>query len=194
MADPLEPRLPWYRPTPDRAVIGLLALEGLLSLSERFRWFPFNAHKGWTVLICVASVSAWVLLMLGWFAAALVFRWRFQFSIRSLLLLTVAVALPCSWLSRELKKAREQQEAVEGITKLGGWASPGCQISTKSCLICEAEPPPPVWLQNLLGDEFFRNTMAALVLTDAELAHIKGLPDHQTLCLVLQHHFYGTTL
>ena len=52
-----QPRHPWYRLTPDREVIGLLALEGLLFLSERFRWFPLNAHKGRTVLICVAKPS-----------------------------------------------------------------------------------------------------------------------------------------
>ena len=31
-------------------------MECLLWLSERFQWFPFNAHKGWTVLIAVAVV------------------------------------------------------------------------------------------------------------------------------------------
>jgi len=36
-----------------------------------FQSFPFNAHKGWTVLIAVASVG--VVLMLVWFAVALVF-------------------------------------------------------------------------------------------------------------------------
>ena len=34
----------------------------------------------------------------------LIFRWRFQFSIRSLLVLTVAVAVPCSWLAVEVKE------------------------------------------------------------------------------------------
>ena len=55
MADAPKPR--WYRLTPDRLVLLLLAVEGLLWLSERFCWFPFNQHKGWTVLIAVASVG-----------------------------------------------------------------------------------------------------------------------------------------
>ena len=38
-------------------MLGLLALEGFLWLSERYRWFPFNEHKGWTVLICLATVG-----------------------------------------------------------------------------------------------------------------------------------------
>ena len=48
----------WYRLTSDRLVLLLLAVEGLLWLSERFQWFPLNEHKGWTVLIVVASVGA----------------------------------------------------------------------------------------------------------------------------------------
>ncbi len=96
----------WYRLTPDRFVIGLLVVEGLLWLSERFQWFSFNEHKGWTVLIGVAVVGAAFLLMLLWFIASLLFRWRFQFSIRSLLVLTIAdagvkkvrQALPNCWI------------------------------------------------------------------------------------------------
>ena len=61
---------------------GPAAGRGLLWLSERFHWFPFNAHKGWTVLIAVASLGVFLLLMLLWFLAALVLRLRFQFSIR----------------------------------------------------------------------------------------------------------------
>ena len=44
-----------YRLTPDRCVVALLALEGFLLLSAWFRWFPFNQHKGWTVLVTIAS-------------------------------------------------------------------------------------------------------------------------------------------
>ncbi len=87
----------WYRITPDRAVLALLALEAFLLLSAWFHWFPFNQHKGWTVLICLATVGAALALMFLWFLAALVFRWRFQFSILALLVLVLVVAVPCSW-------------------------------------------------------------------------------------------------
>ena len=40
----------WFRITPDRCVVAILALEGFLLLSAWLRWFPFNQHKGWTVL------------------------------------------------------------------------------------------------------------------------------------------------
>ena len=87
----------WIRITPDRCVVALLALEGFLLLSAWFRWFPFNQHKGSTVLITIASVGVILLLMFLWFLAALVFRWRFQFSILALLVLTLVVAVPFSW-------------------------------------------------------------------------------------------------
>ena len=89
----------WHSLTPDRLVIGLLAIEGLLWLSERFQRFPFNEHKGWTVLIAVGTVGLLMLLMLLWFAASVLVRWPLQFSIRLLLILALAVALPYSWLA-----------------------------------------------------------------------------------------------
>ncbi len=91
----------WYRPTPGWLIFGLLVVECLLWLSERFQWFRFNTYAGWTVLIAVANVGAFFLLMLLWCAVAFVFRLRFQFGIRSLGLLTVAVAVAFSWLAVE---------------------------------------------------------------------------------------------
>lgn len=89
-----QPTRRWFHPTPDRLVLTLLAVEGLLWLSDRLGWPTW--HKGYTVLIAVASAAVAMLLMLGWLAASLAFRWRFQFGIRSLLVLVVAVAIPCS--------------------------------------------------------------------------------------------------
>jgi hypothetical protein len=104
-----KPKLRWFHPTPGRLLIVLLAGEGVLLLSER--WHP----KGWAVLIAVASVIATMVLLPLWFAIALLFRRRFQFSIRSLLVLTVAVAVPCSWLAVVTKRTEEQRQAVEAI-------------------------------------------------------------------------------
>jgi hypothetical protein len=175
MTDPTaKPRR--YRLTPDRCVLGLLGLEALLLLSQWFRWFPFNEHKGWTVLICLATVGAALLLMSVWFLAALVFRLRFQFSILSLLLLVVVVAVPCKWLATELNKAREQKAEVEEIRKLGGGVAydyqAGPQTATKKL-------PAPAWLCRLLGDDPFANVMMAFLadstISDIGLEHLKGL-------------------
>ena len=58
------PSLRWFHLTPGRVVVGLLVIEGLLWLSERFQWFPFNGHKGWTVLIGMAAIVVAMFLML----------------------------------------------------------------------------------------------------------------------------------
>jgi hypothetical protein len=52
---PCKPR--WYHLTPARFFLGLLAVQVLLLLSERFQWFTFNEKKGWTVLITDEGVK-----------------------------------------------------------------------------------------------------------------------------------------
>jgi hypothetical protein len=103
------PRDRWYHPTPGRFVVGLLLVEAVLLVSERFEWFAFNRHKGFTVLIAVATVVAAIVLMLLWLVASLLLRWRFQFGLRTLFALGVAVAVPCSWLAVQIEKAKEQR-------------------------------------------------------------------------------------
>ena len=147
MTDAPKPR--WYRLSPDRFVIGLLAVECLLWLSERFQWFGFNHHKGWAVLLAVGMIVATAFLMVYWVVIAVNFRWRFQFSIRSLLILTVAVAVPCSWLGVEMNAAREQKAAVEAIRKVG-W---GCYYEWEAGE--EIDALAPAWLRNRMGTDFF---------------------------------------
>ncbi len=97
------PHSRWYRLTPDRLILVLLAVEGLLWLSERLGWPVW--HKGYAVLTAVATVGVAFLAMLLWFAASLIFHWRFQFSLRSLLVLAVVIALPGSWMAAEIRQA-----------------------------------------------------------------------------------------
>ncbi len=85
-------------------------------LTDRFHWLP----KGWPVLTAVAAVGVAMLAMFLWFGLALVYRRRFQFSLRSLLVLTVAVAVPCSWLAASIKEARTQYDAVSVIRAAKG--------------------------------------------------------------------------
>jgi hypothetical protein len=162
----------WFSPTPACLIYGLLIVEGLLWLSERYTWFGFNEKKGWTVLIAVAVVGVAMLLMLGWFIVSLLFRWRFQFSIRSLLVLTVAVAVPCSWLAVEMKAAKRQREVAEDIDNSGGTAEYGIYYMPNPTL-------PAPWLLNLLGVDFFSDVTYVTLCpqdADAQLAHLKDLP------------------
>ena len=155
---PPQAKRRWHRLTPDRFLMALLPIVGLLWLSERFRWFAFNEHKNWTVLIALAVVCVAVVTLLLWFGVSLVLRRRFQFSIRSLLVLTVVVAIPCSWLAMEMNKARKQREVVEGVEKLGGAVSYGYQ--TGEYAIYYPGPPILEWPSSLLGEDFFSDVVA----------------------------------
>ncbi len=186
MADPTaKPR--WFRLTPGCCVLGLLVLEGFLLVSEHFRWFTINQDKGWTVLIALAAVGLTLLLMFFWFLAALLFHWHFQYSLRSLLLLVVVVAIPCSWLATEMQWAREQEEAVEAIWKAGGGVTYDYEVDASDEYIQGAEPAEPVWLRRLLGDDFFATPTGVGFLfsqdTDTALEHLRGLPQLSSLYL-----------
>jgi hypothetical protein len=185
MTDAPKPR--WYHLTPDRLVLLLLVIEGLLCLSERLGWPAW--HKGYAVLTAVASVGVAFLVTLLWFAASLLFRWRFQFSIRSLLVLVLVVAIPCSWMAVETKNARQQGEAVEEIKKLGGQVVYDYQVFQPfNSLRPPSGPPEPAWLRNPLGEDFFATAVGvgfiSLPVTDAGLEHLKRLPQLQTLILL----------
>ena len=96
--------------------------------------------------------------MFLWFLAALVFRLRFQFSILALLLLTLVVAVPCSWLATEMKAAKKQQEAVEEIEKAGQVVF-DYELDPDGRWMAGATPPGPPWLRNLLGDDLFTDVV-----------------------------------
>ena len=191
MTDPTSNRR--FSPTPSWLIFGLLVVEGLLWLSERYRWFAFNSHKGWTVLIAVAVVGVAMLVMLLWFLASLVFRWRFQYSIRSLLVLVVAVVLPFSWLAVEMKAAREQHDSVEALAKVRGKIFYEWQFVADGNLLPNAQPPGPEWLRKLLGGDFFTTVVGADLansvsrltndVSDAGLAHLARLSQLQWLWL-----------
>jgi hypothetical protein len=158
-----NPKRRWFYPTPGRLLVVLLALEGILLLSERFQWIP----TGWSVLIASASVGITIVLMLLWFIFALIFHWRFQFSIRSLLLLTVIVAILCSWITMELKWAREQKELVQTLKKRYVFVEYNYEMNSNGIRIQGTIPPVPTWLQKVFGDDFF-GTVANVNFTSKE--------------------------
>jgi len=161
----------------------------VLLLSERYQWFPFNEHKGWTVLIGVAMLCVALLLLTIWFAAGLVFRQRFQFSLRSLLVLVVAVAVPCSWLAVRMQQAKRQREVVEAI-----WAAKGHVRYDRSYHRADraAEFPGPTWLLAIFGHDFFADVEhtftefrdGAAGITDEGLEHLSELTNLESLSLV----------
>jgi hypothetical protein len=178
--------IPKPPPKPDSRYWAMSLGEGVLLLSEQFHWFPFNQHKGWTVLIALATVVLTLLLMVLWFTAALVFRLRFQYSLRSLLLMVFVVAVPCSWFATEMKQATKQRRAVEAIRTAGG----GVTYDSDSDDPFADEQLPyqqPAWLRKLVGDDFCGDircvNLADTQVTDARLVHLQGLRQLQELDL-----------
>ena len=132
-------------------------------------------------------------------------RW-FQFSLRTLMIVVVIVAIPCAWLGRKIERKRQEREAVAAIKKMGGLVGYDYQMAG-------AKPPGPDWLRNVLGENIFSEVasvsyyfgkanvtdteavqlreLAALQkldlsdtsLTDAGLANLKGLIHLDTLDL-----------
>ena len=182
MDDTTQARVRWFHPTPGRFVLALLAVEVLLWLSDRFGWLAW--HKGYAVLTCVAGVGVAMLLMLVWFGVALIFRWRFQFGIRSLLVLVVVVALPCSWLAVALKQAREQKDAVAAIVKTRGrvFYDDGWLSSIKLSgfhVDLPGNGSQPTWLCTLVGYDFVNDVAYVRMrptTTDSDLECFRRLP------------------
>ena len=131
---------------------------------------------GDAALVAVAGVGVALAVMLLWWLAALVFRWRFQFSLRSLLMLTLAVALPCSWLAVEAKRAKEQYKVLRGPQVVYEW-----QISAPGVLRPNATQPGPHWLRQLLGNDFFQDAFWVKVSNDGEIEQVKRLSRLQEL-------------
>jgi hypothetical protein len=199
MAEPIKIRR--FPLTPGRLLVALLAVEGVLWLANWLRWLP----KGYAVLLAVACVGVFFLVMLGWFLGALVFKWRFQFSLLSLLVLMVAVALPFSWLATEMRAAGKQREVREAIEKPSEWPSSYRErFVIKGGLLWYARPiyydhdfdaagrvsrhSQPLrrgWLESLVGDDFFVDVVQVDLYqkksVDRDLEHIGSLPRLRSL-------------
>jgi hypothetical protein len=171
MTDP-APR--FVRLTPDRFIVCLLVVECLLWLSERLGWW----HKGYAVLTTVAVVGVAMVLLTLWFGVALSFRRRFQFSIRSLLVLVVVIAVSCSWMAAAMKKAREQNEALKEISKLGGGVEFDYRFEGDYWIFDAITwPPEPAWLRKTFGGGLFDRVYLATLPDDTSLTVLDRLPD-----------------
>jgi hypothetical protein len=121
--------------------------------------------------------------MLLWWLAALVFRWRFQFSIGALLVLVIAVAMPCSWLAVGIKKAKDQREVVKQLEELRGLVGYDWQGDENGNGIIGARPPGPQWLRWFLLDDFFSEATSIYFyrkpVDDTGMEFLRGLQELQ---------------
>jgi hypothetical protein len=83
-------------------------------------------------------------------------RRRFQYSLASLMLLTLVVSIGLSWVTPKLR----QREAVDNVRKSGGWVRYECE-------------PKPGWPLSIPGQTFFSTvvevSLSGTSATDAEL-------------------------
>jgi Leucine-rich repeat (LRR) protein len=107
----------WFAISPDRCAAILLAITAAIWLSDYLAWPAW--HKGYAVLTAVAAAVLGLAAMFLWFVLALVFRWCFQFGLRSLLVFTLMVALLSGWFAAHTKAAREQRLAVKSLDRAG---------------------------------------------------------------------------
>jgi hypothetical protein len=110
-------------------------------------------------------------------------RW-FQFSLRTLMIFTVIVAVPCAWMGRKIDQKRHERNAVETIRKLGGAVYYNYEMETDfeppEDRHFNAQPHGPGWLRRILGDDFFSDPTVAMVAgddwSDDDLACFEALP------------------
>jgi Leucine-rich repeat (LRR) protein len=108
---------------------------------------------------------------------------RFQFSLRSLLIFMLVCAIACAWVTRRMERKRKEREVVEAIIKSGGDAEYDYRMRN-------AVPPGPDWLRKLLGKNFFSEVafvnLDRMVVTDApkvDIVILTALPQLQGLNL-----------
>jgi len=83
-------------------------------------------------------------------------RKRLQFGLGTLLL---AVTLFAVWLAMVVNRVNGQKRSVAEIVKAGGRIQFDYQRDPAGQRIPDAEPPAPVWLRKLMGEDYFRKVV-----------------------------------
>ncbi len=118
-------------------------------------------------------------------------RW-FQFSLRTLLIVMLIIAIPCAWVGRKIEQKRREREAVTAIKALGGHVLFDYQVDAavtngEPDAIATAEPFGPAWLRKCVGDDFFSDVVCVTLWRrdtgDAASEHLKQLTHLQELWL-----------
>jgi hypothetical protein len=166
-----------FYPSPSWLVGGSLTFTAFLFTSERYQWFFFNQHRGWTVLIALAGMGAVLLLISSWFILAVILRGRFQYRLSTLLALVVVIALPLSWLDVEKERAARERQMARVMEESYCYAyqcvfygnrlepnlfSPGRDFYHTATGRINAfdKPSEPQWLRDWLGEDFFCSILA----------------------------------
>jgi len=106
-------------------------------------------------------------------------RW-YQYSLRSMFVLTTLVAMACSWYAYEMKQAAERRAMIEAIIEAGG----GVKYYDADNSYTDGEPPGWFsWLRKLHGDEHLGNAVTVYFYNTIHLEHIEDLTSLESLWL-----------
>jgi len=80
-----------------------------------------------------------------------------QFRLRTLIAVTLCLAVLCGWIAIQVQRGRDQERAIEAIVAAGGSVSfdYGGDAPGIPGLSLNVTPPAPEWLRNQLGEHFF---------------------------------------
>ena len=83
-------------------------------------------------------------------------RW-YQFSLRTLMIFTLACAVSAGWLGKRMEQKRKEREAVAAIVNLGGAVHYDYQRGEgpRPSWRLRGDPSGSAWLRKLLGENFF---------------------------------------
>ncbi len=152
---------------------------------------------GWVMWASVAVAALATLLLLRRRLRATVNaepkrkrRW-FQFSLRTLLIFTLIVAVACAWLARKNERKRKEREAMEAIVKLGGEVWHDRELAPGVWFTLVQSPPEPNSLERFIGENFacdvvgvgFKSLGQSYRFADKEAVLLSNLPQLQKLDL-----------
>jgi hypothetical protein len=100
-------------------------------------------------------------------------RW-YQFSLRSLMILTLVIAVPCALLGRRIEWKRRERAAVKTLAKQG---SVRYDYQSRENGGLKSEPPGPKWLRGILGDDFFAEATVFYSEASREQSDLPRLKD-----------------
>jgi len=111
-------------------------------------------------------------------------RW-IVFSLRGMF---IVITVACVWLAVVATRARNQQQAVDKVQKLGGMLHFDFQYDGSQRQIPNAQPQAPEWLRRAIGEDYFRSVVmvdfnfgGGNKATDVDLAVFRNLPDVTTI-------------
>lgn len=180
-SNPPPIRTPWYTPSAAKYLVFVLAGVTFLFASERFQWFAFNRHKGYTVVLGVGFVSLAMTAMLLAGVAGFLLGRRFRFGLATMFLLVGVLGVTCGWFARELHLARTLQQSRSRFAAkdLRGAAGPYIKEGDPGI---EALPKTlRMKLAEVLGDEFFDDVEYANVTKPESLSILIEFPHLKSL-------------